>query len=140
VLAILTLGTVPLAQVAVKRQKEQELRESLRTMREAIISFIARRWPAPRSSAGTGGTAPTSTGGGQAEAVVQGAEGPAWRRAESAADPPSAVFITDQTIFTADNVDRSASNSVTSDSRDVQELVVIAKTLTPLISVSRSGG
>ncbi|HEX7530396.1 MAG TPA: type II secretion system protein, partial [Pyrinomonadaceae bacterium] len=36
VLAILTLGVVPLAQVAVKRQKEQELRESLREMREAI--------------------------------------------------------------------------------------------------------
>src|SRR5713226_609352 len=34
VLAILTLAAVPLAQVAVKRQKEQQLRAALREMRE----------------------------------------------------------------------------------------------------------
>src|SRR5436189_6160391 len=39
VLGILTLGVVPLVQVSVKRQKEQQLRESLREMREAIDQF-----------------------------------------------------------------------------------------------------
>ena len=39
VLAILTLGVVPLAQVAAKRQKETQLREALRQMREAIDQF-----------------------------------------------------------------------------------------------------
>ena len=36
VLAILTLAAVPMVQVSVKRQKEQQLHEALRTMREAI--------------------------------------------------------------------------------------------------------
>src|SRR5437868_12410571 len=39
VLAILTLGVVPLVQVSVKRQKELQLREALREMREAIDQF-----------------------------------------------------------------------------------------------------
>src|SRR2546421_913389 len=39
VLAILTLGVMPLVQVSVKRQKEQQLRETLREMREAIDQF-----------------------------------------------------------------------------------------------------
>src|SRR5438045_9587236 len=39
VMAILTLGVVPLVQVSVKRQKEQQLREALREMREAIDQF-----------------------------------------------------------------------------------------------------
>src|SRR5256885_14863655 len=39
VLAILTLGVVPLVQVSVKRQKELQLREALREMREAVDQF-----------------------------------------------------------------------------------------------------
>src|SRR2546429_7099648 len=39
VLAILTLGVIPLVQVSVKRQKEQQLRGALREMREAIDQF-----------------------------------------------------------------------------------------------------
>src|SRR5436189_3561853 len=39
VLAILTLGVVPLVQVSVKRQKEEQLRATLREMREAIDQF-----------------------------------------------------------------------------------------------------
>src|SRR5262252_1060774 len=39
VLAILTLGVIPLVQVSVTRQKEQQLREALREMREAIDQF-----------------------------------------------------------------------------------------------------
>ena len=39
VLAILTLGVIPLVQVSVKRQKEEQLRAALREMREAIDQF-----------------------------------------------------------------------------------------------------
>src|ERR1043165_3379400 len=39
VLAILTLGVIPLMQVSVKRQKEEQLRAALREMREAIDQF-----------------------------------------------------------------------------------------------------
>src|SRR5438477_8309260 len=39
VLAILTLGVIPLARVSEKRQKEQQLRGALREMREAIDQF-----------------------------------------------------------------------------------------------------
>ena len=39
VLAILTLGVIPLMQVSVKRQKEEQLRGALREMREAIDQF-----------------------------------------------------------------------------------------------------
>jgi len=46
VLAILTLGVVPLMQVSLKRQKEQQLREVLRQMRERSINSTVKRWPA----------------------------------------------------------------------------------------------
>src|ERR671916_368331 len=39
VMAVLALGAIPLVKTAVRRQKEQQLRESLRTMREAIKDF-----------------------------------------------------------------------------------------------------
>src|SRR2546426_8797412 len=39
VLAILTLGVIPLVQVSVKRQKEEQLRATLREMREAVDQF-----------------------------------------------------------------------------------------------------
>src|SRR3954471_11017991 len=39
VLTILTMGVLPLVKVAVKRQKEQELRDALRQMRTAIEEF-----------------------------------------------------------------------------------------------------
>lgn len=39
VLSILVLGTIPLAQNAVQRQRESRLRESLRMIRNAIDEF-----------------------------------------------------------------------------------------------------
>ena len=39
VLAILTLGVIPLVQVSVKRQKEEQLRAYLREMREGFDQF-----------------------------------------------------------------------------------------------------
>ena len=93
VLAILTLGTVPLAQVAVKRQKEQELREALRTMREAIDQF--HREALAGAQLQVNQQQPPTGGGGRpnpAPSIFN--------------DSRVRVAITDQTIFTADNPDR----------------------------------
>jgi general secretion pathway protein G len=99
VLAILTLGTVPLAQVAVKRQKEQELREALRTMREAIDQFHREALAGAQMQANQ--QQPGQPGqprpGGQPQPVPGN---------PALTDPRVRVFITDQTIFSVDNVDR----------------------------------
>jgi general secretion pathway protein G len=100
VLAILTLGTVPLAQVAVKRQKEQELREALRTMREAIDQFHREALAGAQMQANQQqqpGQPAQPRGGAQPQPVPGN---PALN------DPRVRVFITDQTIFTAENIDR----------------------------------
>jgi general secretion pathway protein G len=111
VLAILTLGVVPLVQVSAKRQKEQELHEALREMREAIDQFhrealAGAQYQANQGTTGTTGTDPNSglpvgRGGGQGTATGNTGTG-----VNPLADPRVRVFITDQTIFTADNVDR----------------------------------
>src|SRR5260370_22989086 len=88
VLAILTLGVIPLVQVTVKRQKEQELRAALRTMREAIDQFHREALAAPQM--------PPGTTAGAAPPVPRGA-GPS-----SLADPRVRVFISDPTICTVD--------------------------------------
>jgi general secretion pathway protein G len=108
VLAILTLGVIPLVQVTVKRQKEQELREALREMREAIDQFhreaLAGAQMQVPGTSGTGGTGGTGTGtGGTSTGGVAGGTGGA---PNPLADPRVRVAITDQTIFTADNLDR----------------------------------
>ena len=107
VLAILTLGVIPLVQVSVKRQKEYELRAALREMREAIDQFhreavagaqmqvnqqqgssTSQQEQAPRNLPAQG----QGQGQGQAPNIF--------------ADPRVRVAITDQTLFTADNPDR----------------------------------
>lgn len=95
VLAILTLGAVPLVQVTVKRQKEQQLREALRTMREAIDQFHREALAAPQGS----------------QQPIPGGEPPSGpinrpNGSNPFADPRVRVFISDQTIFTVDNPDR----------------------------------
>ena len=95
VLAILTLGVVPLAQISVKRQKELQLREALRQMREAIDQFHRE-----------------ALAGAQAQANQQQGQQPQpppnpQQQAQSIfADPRVRVMITDQTLFSADNPDR----------------------------------
>jgi general secretion pathway protein G len=97
VLAILTLGVVPLMQVSVKRQKEQQLREALRQMREAIDQFHRE-----------------ALAGVQAQVNQQQGQlpnqppqpNPAAQQGNIFNDPRVRVMITDQTIFTADNPDR----------------------------------
>ena len=87
VLAIMTMGVLPLIKISVKRQKEQQLRETLRQIRTAIDEFH-------RDTVGmvcTGvalppGQAPPGGGG-------------------TYFDPRSKVVVSDCTIFGVDNPD-----------------------------------
>jgi general secretion pathway protein G len=90
VLAILVMGTIPLAQNAVKRQKEIRLRETLRQLRNAIDEF-------KRDSAGA-----CMTGG-----LVRGNQTrPDFGGGGGMVDPRSRVVIDDCTIFDTENLDR----------------------------------
>ena len=84
VLTILTLGVLPLVKVSVQRQKEQQLRETLRAIRMAIDEF--HRDTANMICAGTG--------------VIPGPQ------PQPPPDPRSRVMISDCTIFGVDNPDR----------------------------------
>lgn len=93
VLTILTLGAMPLVKVSVKRQKEQQLRDTLRQLRTAIDEFH-------RDTFGMVCT-------GQA---IQGGGGPGGGQGLAPApvgqiDPRSKVVISDCTIFGVDNPD-----------------------------------
>ena len=87
VMTILTLGVIPLMQISVKRQKEQQLRDALRQMRIAIDEFH-------RDTVGM----PT-TG-------LEGAVRPPSPQPQAPIDPRSRVVISDATIFGVDNPDR----------------------------------
>src|SRR5437667_8112484 len=94
VMAILTLGVIPLVQVSVKRQKEQQLRESLRQIREAIDQF--------HREALAGVQMQVNQQQGQNQQNNQQNQN---QTGGILADPRVRVFITDQTIFSADNPD-----------------------------------
>ena len=88
VLAILVMGTIPLAQNAVKRQKELRLRENLRELRNAIDEFR-------RDTIG-------ACGGQQGQLP----DGIRPDPANTQADPRSRVMIDDCKIFDTENLDR----------------------------------
>lgn len=92
VLAILTLGVLPLTQVSVQRQREQELREALRQMREAIDQFHREALAAPQQS--------NQLAQQQQNQRVQPGQQPA------VVDPRIRVYVSDQKIFAVDNFDR----------------------------------
>jgi general secretion pathway protein G len=87
VLTILTLGVLPLVKVSVKRQKEQQLRETLRQVRTAIDEFH-------RDTIGMVCTGAALTPQQQAQ-----------QQQSSFIDPRSKVVISDCTIFGVDNPD-----------------------------------
>ena len=92
VLAIVVMGTIPLAQNAVKRQREIRLRETLRQIRNAIDEFKRDTYGACPAGAVTTGNS----------AGVRGPQG-----GQSAPpDPRSRVVIDDCTIFDSENLDR----------------------------------
>ena len=85
VLAILIMGTLPLATNAVKRDREIRLRETLRNIRSAIDEF----------KRDTIGACPNGT-----------TENRAGRPQPVPADPRSRVVIDDCSIFDTENLDR----------------------------------
>jgi len=87
VLTILTMGVLPLVKVAVKRQKEQQLRDTLRQIRTAIDEFH-------RDTIGMVCTGVALT----SQQQVQ-------QQQSSFIDPRSKVVISDCTIFGVDNPD-----------------------------------
>ena len=87
VLSILVMGTIPLAQNAVKREKELRLRETLREIRNAIDEFHRDTLGAcPQGAVASGNQ--TQPGG------------------NISTDPRSRVVIDDCKIFEVDNLDR----------------------------------
>ncbi|MGH9932548.1 MAG: type II secretion system protein [Pyrinomonadaceae bacterium] len=86
VLSILTMGVMPLVKLSVKRQREQQLRETLRQIRTAIDDFH-------RDTVGINCTGTAVTPG-------------AAPQPSAAIDPRSRVVISDCTIFGVDNPDR----------------------------------
>ena len=87
VLAVLVMGTIPMAENAVKRQNEMKLREALREMRSAIDEFKRDTYGACTQGAST---TQNQTVGNQGAAT----------------DPRSRVYIDDCKIFGIDNIDR----------------------------------
>jgi len=87
VLTILTLGVLPLVKTSVKRQKEQQLRETLRQIRMAIDEF--RR----------------DTIGMVCTGVALTPQQQAQQQQSAFIDPRSKVVISDCTIFGVDNPD-----------------------------------
>jgi general secretion pathway protein G len=89
VLAILVMGTVPMAQNAVKRDKEMKLREALRMMRSAIDEFKRDTYGACPQGAITSNN-PTLPN----------------QQQNAPLDPRSRVVIDDCKIFDSENLDR----------------------------------
>ncbi|MEP6705885.1 MAG: type II secretion system protein [Pyrinomonadaceae bacterium] len=94
VLTILTLGVIPMMKVSVKRQKEQQLRETLREIRTAIDQFHRE-----------------AIAGAQAGAQAQAQQQQQQQQQRPQQQPPQLdprirVYVSDQTIFTVDNPDR----------------------------------
>jgi len=104
VLAILTLGVVPLVQVSVKRQKELQLRDALREMREAIDQFHREAVAGAQMQANQQGLSTAQQE--QAPRNPPNQQNPQHAGPNTFADPRVRVAVTDQTIFTADNPDR----------------------------------
>lgn len=88
VLAVLVMGTIPMAENSVRRQKEVRLREALRMMRAAIDEF-------KRDTLGACGPGSVN---------VPGA--PPNPNTAAPADPRSRVVIDDCKIFDTDNLDK----------------------------------
>lgn len=88
VLAVLVMGTIPLAQNAVKREKEIRLRETLRMVRNAIDEFR-------RDSIGA-----------CPQGAIRSGNLTAQQQFVGFADPRSRVVIDDCTIFDTENLDR----------------------------------
>ena len=107
VLAILTLGVIPLVQVSVKRQKEYQLRAALREMREAIDQFHREAVAGAQMQVNQQGLSTAQQEQAPRNPQTQGqGQGQQGQAPNAFSDPRVRVAITDQTLFTADNPDR----------------------------------
>lgn len=108
VMAVLALGVLPIIKTSVRRQKESQLREDLRAMREAIKEFRRDTVGMQCAAGGLQG----AVGGDAAGGIVAGQQGQAGQAGQAGqqqpggfVDPRSKVVIGDCTIFTVDNPD-----------------------------------
>jgi type II secretory pathway pseudopilin PulG len=99
VLAVLSMGVIPMVKTAVKRQREQQLRDSLREMREAIKDFHRDALNSPYLDQAPGAPPGVPPAAGRA-----GQQGSRSRRRPP--DPRTKVAIADKTLFGVDNPDR----------------------------------
>jgi general secretion pathway protein G len=102
VLSILTISVIPLVKISVKRQREQQLRETLREMRTAIEQFHRDTFGGP-----CGGQQQVAGVAQQPGGIQQpGGGGQPGQQPPTYIDPRSTVMISDCTIFGVDNPDR----------------------------------
>jgi general secretion pathway protein G len=123
ILTILTLGVIPLVKISVKRQREQQLRDTLRTMRMAIDQFHREALAAPQGQRQGG----QGQGGGEGQA----GQGQGQGQIPPSIDPRVRVAITDNTIFGVDNPDRYPPDL---------ETLVNGVSVTPLAGAGPGGG
>lgn len=103
VLSVLTIGVIPIVRTSVRRQKEQQLRETLRMMRGAIDAFkrdTAGMQCGPTGLGGAGAGVPPGGTPGLPPGGTPGAPGVYL-------DPRSHVVIADCKIFNVENIDRN---------------------------------
>ena len=105
VLAVLSMGVIPMVKTAVKRQREQQLRDNLREMREAIKDFHRDALNSPYLDPPPIGGAPATVPPG--EVVTEAGRPQTGANAGGIApDPRSKMMIADKTLFGVDNPDR----------------------------------
>jgi general secretion pathway protein G len=122
VLTILTMSVIPLVKLSVKRQREQQLRDTLRSIRMAIDQFHREALAAPQTQ--------QRPGGGQQQAPGEG-QAPGPNQIPPSIDPRIRVAITDNTIFGVDNPDRYPPDL---------ETLVNGVSVTPLAGAAPGGG
>src|SRR5438067_1269672 len=101
VLAILSVGVIPLVKTAVKRQREYELRAALRQMRESIKEFHRDTVGMQCTGIGSVSSANSAPASGPQAATPPNGQGGGVN-----IDPRSKVVIADCTIFGVDNIER----------------------------------
>jgi general secretion pathway protein G len=113
VLVILSMGVIPMVKTAVKRHREQQLRESLREMREAIKEFRRDALNSPYLDAAPGlvpggqvGAGAQVPGGQVPGGQVPGGQVGVGQQPTVTTDPRSKMAIADKTLFGVDNPDR----------------------------------
>lgn len=105
VLAVLSMGVIPMVKTAVKRQREQQLRDSLREMREAIKEFHRDALNSPYLDQ-TPGTVPGAAPVPGQVVTEAGRPQTGANAGGIAPDPRSKMAIADKTLFGVDNPDR----------------------------------